>query len=375
MFFRKVIVINFADNKLSVEEINLDVRERLKMKHSKVSVVIPVYNMELYLAETLESVLKSDYPNFEVIVMDDESTDKSLSIAEHYREKDRRISIYSQPNQGASAARNNAIKTARGCYILPVDADNLISDNYISEAAKTLDENPEVKLVSSEAEYIGDKSGRWKFEQFSINLLCRRNLVDNCSMYRKSDWESVGGYCNEILGREDWDFWLSLFKSGGKFIRLPIVGLYYRVRPNSKKARTRHLYKDIIDAFNTRHKPLFYKELRGKLHYQRTHSKVFNTLISWFRPHNIYSKTSNPTLEKLVYLANEENIKKDQLKLNDETVECIQFKEKRFHIPGTKIKKSKARNRFNISNNLHLGYNEEQTSLFSLNSYLIKKAQ
>ena len=360
---------------MSVEEINLDVRERLKMKHSKVSVVIPVYNMELYLAETLESVLKSDYPNFEVIVMDDESTDKSLSIAEHYREKDRRISIYSQPNQGASAARNNAIKTARGCYILPVDADNLISDNYISEAAKILDENPEVKLVSSEAEYIGDKSGRWKFEQFSINLLCRRNLVDNCSMYRKSDWESVGGYCNEILGREDWDFWLSLFKSGGKFIRLPIVGLYYRVRPNSKKARTRHLYKDIIDAFNTRHKPLFYKELRGKLHYQRTYSKVFNTLISWFRPHNIYSKTSNPTLEKLVYLANEENIKKDQLKLNDETVECIQFKEKRFHIPGTKIKKSKARNRFNISNNLHLGYNEEQTSLFSLNSYLIKKAQ
>ena len=345
------------------------------MKHSKVSVVIPVYNMELYLAETLESVLMSDYPNFEVIVMDDESTDKSLSIAEHYREKDTRIRIYSQPNQGASSARNNAIKTARGCYILPVDADNLISDNYISEAAKILDENPEVKLVSSEAEYIGDKSGRWKFEQFSINLLCRRNLVDNCSMYRKSDWESVGGYCNEILGREDWDFWLSLFKSGGKFIRLPIVGLYYRVRPNSKKARTRHLYKDIIDAFNTRHKPLFYKELRGKLHYQRTYSKVFNTLISWFRPHNIYSKTSNPTLEKLVYLANEENIKKDQLKLNDETVECIQFKEKRFHIPGTKIKKSKARNRFNSSNNLHLGYNEEQISLFTLNSYLIKKAQ
>ena len=64
-----------------------------------------------------------------------------------------------------------------------MDADNLISDNYISEAAKILDKNPAVKLVSSEAEYIGDKSGRWKFERFSINLLCRRNLVDNCSMY------------------------------------------------------------------------------------------------------------------------------------------------------------------------------------------------
>ena len=358
---------------LLVEEINRDVRENIRMKHNKVSVVIPVYNMEMYLAETLESVLKSDYPNFEVIVMNDESTDKSLSIAEHYKEKDTRIHVYSQPNQGASSARNNAIEIARGCYILPVDADNLISDNYISEAAKILDENPTVKLVSSEAEYIGDKSGRWKFEQFSINLLCRRNLVDNCSMYRKSDWESVGGYCNEILGREDWDFWLSLFKSGGQFIRIPIVGLYYRVRSNSKKARTRHLYKDIIDAFNIRHKPLFYNELRGKLHYQRTYSKAFNIITNWFRPHNIYSKTSNPTLEKLVYLANEENTIKNQLTLNNEAVEYIQFKERHFHIPFTKIKKSKARNCFNNSNDLHLGYNEEQISLFSLNSYLIKK--
>ena len=345
------------------------------MNHSKVSVIIPVYNMELYLAETLESVLKSDYPNFEVIVMDDESTDKSLSIAEYYKKKDSRIRIFSQRNEGASSARNNAIKEAQGRYILPVDADNLISDNYISEAAKVLDENPSVKLVSSEAEYIGGKSGRWRFEKFSVNLLCRRNLVDNCSMYRKSDWEKVGGYCNEILGREDWDFWLSLFTSGGEFIRLPIVGLYYRVRANSKKARTRHLYKEIIDAFNIRHKPLFYKELHGKLHYQRTYSKAFNIVISWFKPHNVYSKTSNSILEKLVYAANETEAKKCHSKLNDVTVQYIQFKEKRLHLLGTKIRKSKARRQFNSSNDLHLGYYEEQVSLFSLNSYLIKKVQ
>lgn len=344
------------------------------MKHSKVSVVIPLYNMERYLAETLDSVLKSDYPNFEVIVMDDESTDKSLSIAEHYKEKDARIRIYRQKNKGASSARNNAIKKAEGCYILPVDADNLISENYISEAAKVLDNNPLVKLVSSEAEYIGDKSGRWEFEPFSINLLCRRNLVDNCSMYRKSDWECVGGYCNEILGREDWDFWLSLFKSGGEFIRLPIVGLYYRVRPNSKKARTRHLYKEIIDAFNVRHKPLFYKELHGKLHYQRTHSKGINRLINWFRPHNVHSQTLDPTLENLVYAANETNSETicSELK-DDEIVEYISFKEKRFHIPGSKIRNSKAREQFSSTNILHLGYYEEQVSPFSLNSFLIKK--
>ena len=341
------------------------------MKHNKVSVIIPVYNMEEYLVDTLDSVLSSDYPNFEVIVMNDGSTDKSLSIAENYAEKDSRIQVYSQRNKGASSARNNAINKAVGSYILPVDADNLIAQTYISEAAKVLDHHPNVKLVSCEAEFIGDKSGRWNFETFDINLLCRRNIIDNCAMYRKSDWANARGYCNEILGREDWDFWLSLFETGGDFFRLPIVGLYYRIRPNSKRVQTRHLHKNIVDALNARHKPLFYKELCGKLHYQRTHSKALNKLIKLFRPHKVYSSTSDPILEKLVYAANESNLTKDFLNLNENIVRYISFQEKRFHIPGTRIKKSKARQAFDASNKLHLGYYEEQVSSLLMKSYLV----
>ena len=94
------------------------------MEHSKVSVIIPVYNMEQYLAEAIDSVLSSNYPNFEIIVMDDGSTDDSLSIAESYAEQDHRILVYTQPNGGASSARNNAIKKSHGLYIL---TDNIIS--------------------------------------------------------------------------------------------------------------------------------------------------------------------------------------------------------------------------------------------------------
>ena len=342
------------------------------MEHSKVSVIIPVYNMEQYLAEAIDSVLSSNYPNFEIIVMDDGSTDDSLSIAESYAEQDHRILVYTQPNGGASSARNNAIKKSHGLYILPVDGDNLISHNYIAEAVKVLDDNPAVKLVSCEAEFIGNKSGRWKFKPFSINLLCRKNLVDNCAMYRKADWTKVGGYCKEILGREDWDFWLSLFESGGKFVRLPIVGHYYRVRAGSKKAQTRHLYKDILHALNARHKPLFYKELCGKLHSQRTFSKAFNIVIGWFLPHNVYAHTSDPKLEKLVYAANESKSTKALLNINPETVRYTAFQEKRFHIPGTKILTSKARKAFDKSDKSHLGYYEEQVSFFELKSYLIQ---
>lgn len=341
------------------------------MKHNKVSVIIPVYNMEEYLADTLESVLSSDYPNFEVIVMDDGSTDESLAIAKSYAENDSRIRVYSKPNEGASSARNRAIYMAHGRYILPIDGDDLIANNYISMAVAVLDKNPNVKVVSREAQFIGDKKGRWNFELFSLNLLCRRNLIDVSSMFRKSDWKIAGGYCKEILGREDWDFWLSLFETGGDFFRLPIVGLYYRIRPNSKRVQTRHLHKNIVDALNARHKPLFYKELCGKLHYQRTHSKAINKLIRLFRPYKVCSKTSDPILEKLVYAANESNATKDFLNLNENLVRYISFQEKRFHIPGTRIKKSKAQQAFDASNKLHLGYYEEQVSFLIMKSYLV----
>ena len=261
--------------------------------------------MEMFLAETLESVLRSDYDNFEVIVMDDGSTDSSFTIAEQYASKDARVCLYRQANQGVSSARNNAIERAQGCYILPVDADDLIADNYISLAASALDGNPTIKVISREAEFFGDKTGRWKFKQFSLNLLCRKNFIDNCSMYRKKDWKSAGGYCSEILGDEDWDFWLSLFETGGDFLRLPIVGLYYRIRKNSRRVQSGQLHKDVIDALNARHKPLFYKELAGKLHYQRTHSKKINKLITIFRPHHVYSNAPTLDLIKLVYAANE----------------------------------------------------------------------
>ena len=83
-----------------------------------VSVVIPVYNMEEFLEETLDSVLSSDYPNFEVIVMDDGSKDRSLEIAESYKSRYENVRVYTQANSGVATARNHAISKAGGVYIL-----------------------------------------------------------------------------------------------------------------------------------------------------------------------------------------------------------------------------------------------------------------
>ena len=200
-----------------------------------VSVVIPVYNMETFLAETLESVLSSVYPSFEVIVMDDGSKDNSLAVARSFAEKDSRVKVFTQKNAGACAARNNAISKANGIYILPVDADNLVEPTFIGDAAAILKDNPEVKVVAPRSDFFGARSGEWKLPPFSLELIARKNIMDTCAMYRKSDWERIGGYCEEIIAREDWEFWISMLKDGGEVRKLPYIALHYRVREGSKE--------------------------------------------------------------------------------------------------------------------------------------------
>ncbi|RHE93020.1 glycosyltransferase [Bacteroides intestinalis] len=254
------------------------------MEYRLVSVIIPIYNMAKFLCETLDSVLASDYPNFEVILMDDGSTDNSLDIAKEYAEKDSRVCTYTQSNSGPCVARNNAISLSHGEYILPVDADNRISPTFISHAVAELERDPEVKVVCPRAEFIGDRSGEWKLPPFSLKLLARKNMIDTCALYRKTEWERVGGYCEEIIAREDWEFWISVLKDGGKVVRLPQIELYYRVRAGSKRIIDRSLKPHVTKVLNKRHAEFFERELGGKLRSVRSWSRWVNRIERFFRP-------------------------------------------------------------------------------------------
>ena len=135
-----------------------------------VSVIIPLYNMERFIQETLSSIIVSSYPNYEIIVMDDGSTDSSLSIAQQFAASHPllNIQVLTQSNQGASAARNNAISLAKGIYILPIDADDLIAPQYIEMAVKVLEQSTEVLVVGCEIEMFGLRNKRVKYPNFSL---------------------------------------------------------------------------------------------------------------------------------------------------------------------------------------------------------------
>ncbi len=97
----------------------------------KFSIIIPVYNVEEYLAECIDSILSQDYNNIQILCINDGSTDNSLKLLEKYAKKDRRIKIFSQKNQGQGIARNVGIKNATGDYIMFIDPDDWILPNTL----------------------------------------------------------------------------------------------------------------------------------------------------------------------------------------------------------------------------------------------------
>lgn len=105
--------------------------------NDKISIIIPAYNVELYLEECLTSIINQTYTNLEIIVVDDGSTDGTAKIIEKFANKDKRISIITEPNGGASMARNSGIQLAKGKYILFVDSDDILENNAIDVFYKT----------------------------------------------------------------------------------------------------------------------------------------------------------------------------------------------------------------------------------------------
>ncbi len=98
------------------------------------------------------------------------------------------------------------MREAIGTYILPVDADDLISTTYIENAVAILEARPEVKVVYAKAEFFGLRQGEWKLPTYSLHKLAMHNQIYVSAMYRKADALAFGGYCETILGREDWEF-------------------------------------------------------------------------------------------------------------------------------------------------------------------------
>lgn len=257
------------------------------MKPNLVSIVIPCYNQAKYLEKTVQSALASDYPSIEVLIVNDGSSDNSLDIAKKLSAENKLIQVIDQKNSGVASARNGGISASQGEFILPLDGDDLISENYISEAVRILQANPEVKVVYSKAvKFDGNGQKPWKLKRFSRHQLAKDNMIFVAALFRKKDWKTVGGFSEDMkMGREDWEFWIKMLKNGGEVVQLPFVGFFYRLTPGSKRKKTgtNQKKRERIDYLNLKHSDFFERELNGPLRFQRTWSKPYNTLLKWLK--------------------------------------------------------------------------------------------
>ena len=199
----------------------------------KVSVIIPCYNQGRYIDEAVDSVLEQSFDDFEIIIVNDGSTDEETNriLDDYSREKTR---IIRTDNQGLAAARNNGISEARGEYILPLDADDRIAGTYLEQAVRLLDRNPDFGIVYCRAQLFGAAKSEWVLPAFSLDEMLLDNVIFCSSVFRRKDWDTVGGYDTAMVyGWEDYDFWLSLIERGCLVYKIPEILFYYRVTADS----------------------------------------------------------------------------------------------------------------------------------------------
>jgi glycosyltransferase involved in cell wall biosynthesis len=210
----------------------------------KVSVIIPCYNHGSYLDQAVDSVLGQTFQDLEIIIVDDGSTDELTAMkCSQYEHK--KISVITTDNQGLATARNHGIARAAGDYILPLDADDFIGSAYIEEAVSVLDKRIEVGIVYCRARLFGAVDTEWLLPEYSLEQMLKDNVIFCTALYRKSDWELVGGYDpGMVYGWEDYDFWLALIKRGREVVQLDGRHFHYRVSPDSM-VRTKEKWQKV----------------------------------------------------------------------------------------------------------------------------------
>jgi glycosyltransferase involved in cell wall biosynthesis len=238
------------------------------MNNPLVSIVVPCYNQAQFLDEALQSVLDQTYSNWECVIVNDGSPDNTKEVVEKWILKDNRFIYLFQENTGVCAARNFGIMYASGEFILPLDSDDKISPDYVLLALQSFHNDDLLKVVYCKAEKFGEEKGIWYLKPFSLMNLARFNMIFCAALFRKKDWERVGGFdVNMVSGLEDWEFWIAILKDGGNVKCLDIYGFYYRIKKISRnKQYNDEDEKKILEYMSVKHAAFYVKQLGSFTH-------------------------------------------------------------------------------------------------------------
>lgn len=251
-----------------------------------ISVIMPCYNHGKYLSEAIESVITQNYDNWELIIVDDGSTDNSSEVAKHYVEKDNRISYIYQRNAGPSAARNRGVKKSRGKYLHFLDGDDKISSKYLSTSVAYMENHKECKVFYSRCKFFGEREMEFHLNYIDYkHLLCQNSIVMAC-VIRREDFELIGGFDENMRGYEDWELFIRLLYHNDIIYKHPEVLFFYRIHnnPNSVNKNAAKKSSELTSYVYQKHIEK-YREYIGEpqsvyvgyCHLQSEIDKIFNS--------------------------------------------------------------------------------------------------
>ncbi len=211
----------------------------MSVKEPLISVVMSVYNVENYLSEAIESILNQTYKNFEFIIINDGSTDKSLKIIKNYQKEDNRIVIISRENKGLPYSLNEGIRKAKGKYIVRMDADDISLPTRLEKQVKFMENNPDIGISGSDIIEFGEnvetsirkllkKNEGIKSELLFSSTFAHPSVIMNKKMIFKYNLFYDGNF----LHAQDFELWTRMAKVT-KMANISKPLLKYRIVKNS----------------------------------------------------------------------------------------------------------------------------------------------
>jgi alpha-1,6-rhamnosyltransferase len=219
-----------------------------------VSIVAPCYNAEKYLEEAITSIFAQDYPNFEVIIVDDGSSDNSIAMLRQLQQT-YDFQLFTQPNQGVSAALNHGLRYAKGAYVSTPDLDDIMLPESLRIRADYLDKHPNVGCVGALIIYMDSDGNTIKQQQrdqirtYNFDQVLSGAVVIGApvALYRMSAMQRAGFYASQ-LRVQDFQMTLRIARLGYEIHELPVCTTRYRRHANNLSRKYRVLLQADLEA-------------------------------------------------------------------------------------------------------------------------------
>jgi glycosyltransferase involved in cell wall biosynthesis len=238
------------------------------MTNPHISVVIPCYNDGNYLPETIATLKKQTFTDFEIIVVNDGSTDEATITYLDSLSNDPQIQVIHQANARMSAARNTGAKHSKGQFIAAIDADDYFDPTFFEKALAVFEKEPQTAVVTSYIRFFGNKTGSSKPRGGTAANFLFSNQCPACAMVKKTVWDEVGGYDESMkMGYEDWEFYIRIAQKNWNVHVIPEHLLFYRQTNKSTLANdTIPNRVALINYIVDKHKDWYLDNLKTLIH-------------------------------------------------------------------------------------------------------------